>query len=366
MPHDWNNEGKDLRLDQAMNEAGIADLPDIVSARDFAAKPLLPPPELIRGVLHKGSKGIYGGPSKTFKTWTLVDLGLAVATGGDWLGFSTTAGRVLYINFELQEFGIHRRIHAIAQDRGIEIPDALHLWNLRGHAAPLTHLLPELLRRIEGEGYDLIIPDPIYKTLMGRDENGTGDIGAVCNEIEAVAVQTGAAVAFGAHFAKGNAAAKQAIDRISGSGVFARDPDTIITATPHEEEDCFTVNMVLRNFPPPGDFAIRWRFPRMVRDASLDPENLRQPEQRKKERPAVDTLFERAMALFKKGPLRAGIFEDLATPIAETRARYRELRARLLEAGYIAQHELRGDCRHEVWLGTPAQIGELRNASLKA
>ena len=337
----------------------------IVSAREFAARQIPIPSELVHGVLHKGSKGIYGGPSKTFKTWTLLDLGLAVATGGDWLGFSTTAGRVLYINFELQEFGIHRRIHAIAQDRGIEVPDALHLWNLRGHAAPLTHLLPELLRRIEGEGYDLIVPDPIYKTLMGRDENATGDIGAVCNEIEAVAVQTGAAVAFGAHFAKGNAAAKQAIDRISGSGVFARDPDTIITATPHEEEDCFTINMVLRNFAPPGDFAIRWRFPRMVRDASLDPENLRQPDQRKKERPAVDTLFERAMALFKKGPLRAGIFADLAFPLAATRDRVRELRARLLTAGYIAQHEVRERGKHEVWLGTPAQIAEVKNATLQ-
>ena len=119
MPHDWNNEGKDIHLDREMKAAGISDLPDIVSAKDFAALPMPPPPELIRGVLHKGSKAIYGGPSKAFKTWTLIDMGLAVSTGGDWLGFSTTPGRVLYINFELQEFGIHRRLHAIATDRKI-------------------------------------------------------------------------------------------------------------------------------------------------------------------------------------------------------------------------------------------------------
>src|ERR1051325_5990145 len=34
-----------------------------------------------------------------------------------------------------------------------------------------------------------------------------------------------AAVALAGHFTKGNASAKEAIDRISGSGVFARDPD---------------------------------------------------------------------------------------------------------------------------------------------
>ncbi len=362
MPHDWNNEAKDLRLDRAMKEAGISDLPDIVSARDFAAKPIPPPPELVRGVLHKGSKGIYGGPSKSFKTWTLLDLGIAVATGGDWLGFSTTPGRVLYVNFELQDFGIQKRLHDIAKDRGVDVPEALHLWNLRGHSAPLTLLLPELLRRIEGEGYDLIVPDPIYKTLQGRDENAAGDVGQVCNEIEAVAVQTGAAVAFGAHFAKGNAAAKQAIDRISGSGVFARDPDSIITVTPHEEEDCFTVDMILRNFPPPGGFAIRWRYPRMVRDASLDPENLRQPG-KKKERPEVDTLFEKAMALVKDGPLEVGIFDALIAPMAETRERTRELRARLCKDKYLVKHDIRAHGVHDVWIGTAAQIEKVINAA---
>jgi len=37
-----------------------------------------------------------------------------------------------------------------------------------------------------------------------------------------------AASVFGAHFSKGNQAGKESIDRISGSGVFARDPDTIL------------------------------------------------------------------------------------------------------------------------------------------
>jgi len=37
-------------------------------------------------------------------------------------------------------------------------------------------------------------------------------------------VKTGAAVGFGAHYSKGNQAGKEAIDRVSGSGVFARDP----------------------------------------------------------------------------------------------------------------------------------------------
>src|ERR1051326_5934928 len=41
------------------------------------------------------------------------------------------------------------------------------------------------------------------------------------------------AVAFAGHSAKGDASVKEAIDRIRGSGVFARDPDSLVTFTKH-------------------------------------------------------------------------------------------------------------------------------------
>lgn len=253
-------------------------LPLIVSAAAFTAAPMPEPAQVIHGVLHAGSKAVYGGPSKAFKSWSLLDMSLAVSTGGDWLGFPTTRGRVLYVNFELQPFALHKRLQAIAAARGCRIGDNLDLWNLRGHGCPMTRLLPDLLRRVEGEGYSLIIPDPIYKTLDGRNENDAGDIGGLCGELEAVAVQTGAAVAFGAHFAKGSASGKESIDRVSGSGVWARDPDAIITATPHEEDAAFTIEMTLRNFPPPLPFVVRWEYPRMMPDTQLDPGKLRKPK----------------------------------------------------------------------------------------
>ena len=253
-------------------------LPIIIDAATFTSIPLPEPPQVISGVLHRGSKAVYGGPSKAFKTWTLLDMCLAVATGTDWLGFNTAPGPVLYINFELQPFAVHKRLLVLAEIRGCEVPHNLHIWNLRGFSRPLSQLLPELLRQIQGEGYALIIPDPIYKTLSGKNENDAGDIGTVCGEIESVAVQTGAAVAFGAHFAKGNASGKEHIDRVSGSGVWARDPDSIITATTHEMEGCFSVEMTLRNFPPPKPFVIRWEYPQMRREDGLDPTALKQPK----------------------------------------------------------------------------------------
>jgi hypothetical protein len=129
----------------------------------------------------------------------------------------------------------------------------------------------------------LVIIDPIYKGLGGRDENAAGDIGELCNELESIAVQTGAAVFYVAHFSKGNQAGKDAIDRISGSGVWTRDADSIITLTKHKEEqdNAYTVDLILRNFPEQPPFVVAWVYPLMKVRNDLNPEDLKQARGRK-------------------------------------------------------------------------------------
>lgn len=279
---DWALEFKAVRMLVASVEERILGkataFPAIISAVDLVAEPDDEPPQVIQGVLHQGSKAVYGGPSKAFKSWTLIDLAIAVAAGENWLGFRTSKGRVLYINLELQRFAVRKRIYAVAQSRLIEVPPLLDVWNLRGYACPIRQITDALRRKVECGGYSLICPDPIYKALAGMDENSAGDIAAICNEIEQMAVQTGAAVVWGAHYAKGNASAKEAIDRISGSGVWARDPDAIITATAHEQDDAYTMDMTLRNFPQPEPFVVTWEYPRMARNDTLDPLALKRPK----------------------------------------------------------------------------------------
>jgi hypothetical protein len=88
--------------------------------------------------------------------------------------------------------------------------------------------------------------------------------------MDTVATTTGAAVVLAGHFAKGNASAKETIDRISGSGVFARDPDTdsLVVFTKCEEEGAFVVEMVLRNHPPVAPFVVKWQYPLFVREGA--------------------------------------------------------------------------------------------------
>lgn len=271
--------------------ASAEDFPAIVDAADFTATSQQEPKELVRGIVHQGSKLVLGGGSKSFKTWTLLDLALSVAYGEPWLGFETVQGPVLYLNFEIQDYAWQRRIAKVAEAKQIEQKaGAVKLWNLRGRAADFQTLLPRVISQARTAGFALIVLDPIYKLYGRTDENKAGDVAALLNGLEALAVETGAAVAFGAHFSKGNQAGKESIDRISGSGVFARDPDSILVFTRHETEDAFTVEATLRNFPQPDPFVVRWQFPLMQPDSGLDPSRLKQVNGRKPDHNPEDLL----------------------------------------------------------------------------
>jgi len=274
--NDWLRAGAttDDLLATIKKAEPLCALPAIQDAATVLVRPLVLPPDVIEGVAHLGGKVVLGGASKSYKTWLLADLGASVATGAEWFnGYPTKKGRVLFVNFELPEPFFWNRIRTICDERQFTIePDMLHVWNLRGH---ILHWA-KLQQQIQADTYVLIILDPIYKLLLGRDENRAGDIASLLNELEMIAVRTGAAVVFGAHYSKGNQAQKESIDRIGGSGVFGRDPDTILNFTRHEEQDCFTVEMTLRNHPPQDPFVVRWEYPSFIVDSLLDPNRLKQ------------------------------------------------------------------------------------------
>ena len=269
-------------------------LPPIVGAGDLIAEKPPEPTELVEGVLHQGSKLVLGGTSKSNKTFALIDLALSVAHDRPWLNFRTRKGRVLYLNLEVAQWSFAKRLEAVASAKGIDTrsePQAVQVWTLRDHVSGWDALLPQIRKTLSGQSYALLILDPIYKLLGDLDENSAGDMGRLMNEVGRLASSTGAAVAFGAHFAKGNAAGKEAMDRISGSGVFARDPDALLVLTPHAQEGCFVVESRLRDHAPVEPFAVRWKFPLLSPDASLNPADLKQPKMGRKRENGVEMLL---------------------------------------------------------------------------
>jgi len=234
--------GMQGKLDAAKLREFVAkcsdDLPEIESLEELEEdENIREPEENIVGLLHKGSKMVIGGPSKAKKTWLLMDLAQSISTGTKWLDvFETKQGRVLYVNLEIHKPFARKRMLAIKKAKGItKTNDNLDMLNLRGHAAPAEELIPKIMRKARRRNYSAIIIDPTYKVLGDRDENSAGDITDMLNEFEKLAAKLSVSVIFVDHFAKGNSNKKEVIDRISGSGVFARDPDTIMMMTEVEK-----------------------------------------------------------------------------------------------------------------------------------
>lgn len=188
-------------------------------------------PELIHGVLRQGHKLLIAAPSKAGKSFALVELAVAIAEGRSWLGFKCSQGRVLYLNLEIDPPSFLSRMDKVYEELAPkrEGTGNIDVLNLRGRSPSLSLLVPLIVELNLKRGYTAIILDPIYKLMTGGDENAAGDIGLFCGQLDKIANETGASVIYAHHFAKGDSSKKAAIDRASGSGVFGRDPDAIIT-----------------------------------------------------------------------------------------------------------------------------------------
>ena len=151
---------------------------------------------------------------------------MAIAEGRRWLNFQCQQGRVLYVNLEIDPASAVNRFFKIYDALGTpaENMDNIMLWNLRGHAVPLDQLVPKMVRRVRDQKLQAIIIDPIYKVITG-DENNASEMGAFCNQFDKICTETGCSVIYCHHHSKGSQGMKRAMDRASGSGVFARDPD---------------------------------------------------------------------------------------------------------------------------------------------
>lgn len=193
-----------------------------------------PPPlkeELIEGILRKGHKMLISGPSKAGKSFALMGLATAIANGGSWMGHGCHKGKVLYINLEVDEASCIDRFISIHKKLGLDGGQGIDLWNLRGRAVPMDKLVPLSVQRYRDSGYVAIIVDPIYKVITG-DENSATEMAEFCSYFDKLALELGAAIIYCHHDSKG-ASSKytNVVDRSSGSGVFARDPDAILNLT---------------------------------------------------------------------------------------------------------------------------------------
>lgn len=268
--------------DQLLEDQADA-LPDFgaVSAFVGPGTPALKP-ELIHGILRQGHKMLLAGSSKAGKSFALMELAIAISTGGEWLGWPCEKGKVLYCNFELDEASARNRFNAICKYRGMDPCAACENitdWNLRGYNLKAKDFSIRLFSRARQMGFSAVIIDPIYKLGLG-DENSAGDVGSFLGVLDTICTTLGCAVIYCHHHSKGAQSGKAVADRASGSGVFARDADAILDliqlrptssmpswAVDSPKATAWRVSAVLREFEEPAPRNVWFRYPVHLPDA---------------------------------------------------------------------------------------------------
>ncbi len=230
---------------------------------------------LIEGVLRQGHKMLLAGPSKAGKSFALIELCCAIAEGRSWLGWQCAQGRVLYVNLELDRASCLHRFKDVYTRLGWPAANLqnIDVWNLRGNAVPMDQLAPKLIRRAAQKNYLAVIIDPIYKVITG-DENSADQMANFCNQFDKVCNELGCAVIYCHHHSKGFQGSKRSMDRASGSGVFARDPDALLdlielSAPPGQTgATAWRVEGTLREFPKFAPVNIWFDYPVHLLDAT--------------------------------------------------------------------------------------------------
>jgi hypothetical protein len=261
---------------------------------EWYTEPPLLKKELISGVLRRGGIGIFNGHSKSYKSWTLLNCGMAVATGRSWLGFKALApARVLYVNMELDSEEFKVRVDKVARGMGLSraaLKEEMDFLHLAGFECGLEKMVATLRRlRNPERPWELVIVDPVYKLLTaGRDleteniENNNTAIGAALCTLRELTRELDVAIFLVHHFKKGSAANTANIDSGAGGGMFGREPDTIMSSHPVRDEEnkvvegAAIIEATVRYFPPIADFGIRLDPEYLVwnRDITINPENV--------------------------------------------------------------------------------------------
>lgn len=278
------------RLAEAMSNTEPA---SFLSVSDLVAThPELRPP-VIHGLLREGETMNVIAPPKTGKSWLVLDLAIAVATGRPWLGrFETNRGDVLLIDNELHPETTANRIPKVARARDVpfdEIARTFYVANLRGGLQDLVSLGP-YFDSLQPGRFRVIVLDAWYRFMPAdTDENDNGTMASLYNRIDHHASRLGCCFVLIHHATKGSQAAKSITDVDAGAGAQSRATDTHLVLRQHEEDDVIVLDAAVRSWPPIDPVCLRHCFPVWNVDESLDPASLRREHSRRRthaEKPA--------------------------------------------------------------------------------
>ena len=327
--------------------------PEIVNAAQWCESAPESGDPLLQDTCDLGDKIALIGPSKTRKTYFTLQLALSVATGRDFLSWKIPKPRkVLFLQFEIKAAHFHNRVYRVANAMGINadmLRGNLRVLNLRGADFCVSRIAPIAKR----ERAEFIIIDPLYKLING-DENSAHDMKPILATFDRVMRETGAALLYVHHDAKGSAGDRNIRDRGAGSGVIARDYDACFTLTAHrDDENAVVVSALLRNYAPqPETVAEFWNSRFTPSDLPAVAETSRNARKKQEVSVSDESIIAQADCSMMEFRLR------LREKCGLTDTNIRKVIEEFTNNGKLERYRKPGS--RETWIATPARMEQLK------
>jgi hypothetical protein len=131
--------------------------------------PVDPPQYLVHGLVPIETVGMFVAMGSSLKTWTALDIGLAVAHGRPWLGrFATRSGRVLVIDYESGLYELRRRVHLL---KGAGVGPDFGAWAYPQERIDDVDFWKKLAGETDWGSGGLVIVDSLAAGAPNVDEN---------------------------------------------------------------------------------------------------------------------------------------------------------------------------------------------------
>jgi hypothetical protein len=222
---------------------------DAVDAAAWLSEPDEPEQPIVSGLFDHGDRVSIVGQSKARKSFFAMQLAVSISTGTPFLNIETTAARVLLVNGEIRPGAYRKRLRRMMvamQLDGGALRDRLSVLNSCDATAAATW--GSVLDLAKGRGAEVVIIDPAY--LLLGDEVDQMQAKQNVQSMRAFAA-AGVTLIAVYHATKGMIGDRQVIDRVAGSGVYARDASTMLSLCEHAtEQDHIVLAAVTRNHPP--------------------------------------------------------------------------------------------------------------------
>lgn len=215
---------------------------------------------LCEGIWDLSAFGFWAGEFKAYKTWTVLDFAVSVATGQSFLDRYEVyrPGRVLYLHDEGKPRVIHDQLHRILSfkregpryepgprggsvDWGKSIPldiSSMPMFNLTKETH--RHWLVNYIRKYRPR---LVILEAWYLITGDVDENVAKEVSPLTSWLRKLAEDEECAIVVSHHYNKGSGQGVREGNRMSGSGVFSRSFESAVYLERKGEESDFMVQI---------------------------------------------------------------------------------------------------------------------------